>query len=99
MYGRIFQMKDKDGEEDNVISLLKTQARQRIEGVIATNLVALDNSSVNSYGLPYSKINQHTSLTLTAQRNMKHSLSSGITYWKIPNGLMANIYSGLSNRF
>ncbi len=48
MYGRIFQMKDKDGEEDNVISLLKTQARQRIEGVIATYLVALDNSSVNS---------------------------------------------------
>ena len=48
MYGRIFQMKDKDREEDNVISLLKTQARQRIEGVIATNLVALDNSSVNS---------------------------------------------------
>ena len=48
MYGRIFQMKDKDGEEDNVISLLKTQARQRIERVIATYLVVVDNSSVNS---------------------------------------------------
>ena len=48
MYGRIFRRKVKDGEEDNVISLLKTQARQRIEGVIATYLMALDNSSVNS---------------------------------------------------
>ena len=48
MYGRIFRMKVKDGEEYNVISLLKTQARQRIEGVIATYLMALDNSSVNS---------------------------------------------------
>ena len=48
MYGRIFQMKDKDREEDNVISLLKTHTRQRIEGIIATYLVALDNSSVNS---------------------------------------------------
>jgi len=48
MYGRIFRMKVEDGEEDNVISLLKTQARQRIEGAIATYLVALDNSLVNS---------------------------------------------------
>ena len=48
MYGRIFRMNVEDGKEDNVISLLKTQARQRIEGVIATYLVALDNSSVNS---------------------------------------------------
>ncbi len=47
MYGRIFRMKVEDGEEDNVISLLKTQARQRIEGAIATYLVALDNSLVN----------------------------------------------------
>ena len=48
MYGRIFQMKVKDGEEYNVISLLKTQARPRIEGAIATYLVAPDNSLVNS---------------------------------------------------
>ena len=48
MYGRIFRMKVEDGEEDNVISLLKTQARQIIEGVIASYLVAPDNSLVNS---------------------------------------------------
>ena len=48
MSGRIFRMEVKDGEEDDVRSLLKTQARQRIEGVIATYLVTLDNSSVNS---------------------------------------------------
>ena len=48
MYATIFQMKVKDGDEENVISLLKTQARQTIEGDIATYLMALDNSSVNS---------------------------------------------------
>ena len=48
MHGRIFRMKVKDGEEDNVISLLKTQARQRTERAIANYLVAPDNSLVNS---------------------------------------------------